>query len=140
MSVSSKRMVDVLVLDRGLTAADGARAAHEAFNRYVECTRRTNTVKDEVEFLLSLADTFGVFMGPLNSVVKRRDGRLGVVTGYINWPTGWQLVVKIAGGQANDGYDEVVDAKIPSELIEIAIGSRDTIKEKVHEKVEEAFA
>ena len=88
MSVSTKRMVDVLVLDRGLTAADGARAAREAFSRYVECTRRTNTMKDEVEFLLSRADTFGVFMWPLNSVVKRRDGRLGVVTGYTNWSTG----------------------------------------------------
>ena len=93
-----------------------------------------------MEFLLSRADTFGVFMWPLNSVVKRRDGRLGVVTGYVSCLTGWKLVVKIAGGVANDGYDEVVDAKIPSELVEIAIGSRDTIKEKVHEKVEEAFA
>jgi len=48
--------------------------------------------------------------------------------------------VKTAGGETNEPYDAVEDAQIPSELVEIAIGSRDTIKEKVHEKVEEAFA
>ena len=40
---------------------------------------------------------------------------------------------------ADEGL-EALNAKIPSDLIEIAIGCRDQLKERVVEKVEEAFA
>ena len=136
------RMYAALNLGDGkYSAVEATRIVERAFKRYVDWTRGTNTVKSALEFLLCSDVTFGAFMWPLNSVVRRRsDRKLGVVTGYRSWSDGWRLTVKTAGGETNEPYDAVEDAQIPSELVEIAIGSRDTIKEKVHEKVEEAFA
>jgi len=136
------RMYAALNLGDGkYSAVEALGIVEKAFKRYADWTHGTNTVKSALEFLLCSDVTFGAFMWPLNSVVRRKsDHRLGVVTGYRNWSDGWRLVVKTAGGETNEPYDAVEDAQIPSELVEIAIGSRDTIREKVHEKVEEAFS
>lgn len=136
-------------LDLGLSsrsAKAGADMVHAAFERYHLWTRGSNTVKDEVEFLLSPAEKVAAFTWELKTVVKVRpgqqhEGKLGVVVGYCHamgcdtW-----VRVKLSDREESFRWDAIEDAKIPSDLIEIAIGCRDQLKERVVEKVEEAFA
>lgn len=128
--------------DGSFSAATAAERLHRVHKRYLEHTRLDNSREaDPVRFLLSSDEEFGAFIWPVNSIVRRKNGgMLGVVVGYSHCISGWRVKVKFANGTGDMRYDEVEDAQLPSELVEIAIGSRDTIKEKVHEKVEEAFA
>lgn len=141
------RLYDALNLGWSGNSADaGAKMVHAAFERYRLWTRGSNTVKDEVEFLLSPAEKVAAFTWELKTVVKvkpnqQHEGKLGVVVGY-NHAMGcdtW-VRVKLSDREESFRWDAIEDAKIPSDLIEIAIGCRDQLKERVVEKVEEAFA
>lgn len=123
------------------SAQQGADLVHAAFERYENWTRKTNTEHDQVRFLLAPAQMYGAFLWPLNSVVKHCTyGKLGVVVGYCNGVHGWLVKVKFADGVEELEYNLIKDAQIPAEIVEIAVGSRDQLKERVVEKVEEAFA
>ena len=72
---------------------------------------------------------------------QQHEGKLGVVVGYAH-AMGCDTWVRVRLSDCEESFrwDAIEDAKIPSDLIEIAIGCRDQIKDKVHAKVEEAFA
>ena len=139
------RLYDVLNLGWiGNSASMGAELVHTPYRRY-RSVSGSNPETDEIRFLLGDEKLYGAFKWPVQTVVKvttgQHDGKLGVVVGYEHGPTcGWWVKVKLADCTTTFRHDAIEDAKIPSDLIEIAIGCRDQIKDKVHAKVEEAFA
>lgn len=141
------RLYDALNLGWSGNSADaGAKMVHAAFERYRRWTHGTNSETDEVRFLLAPAEKYAAFAWELKTVVKvkpnqQHEGKLGVVVGYCHamgcdtW-----VRVRLSDREESFRWDAIEDAKIPSDLIEIAVGCRDEIKDKVHAKVEEAFA
>lgn len=128
--------------DGALSAAHAAERLNRVHRRYLEHTRLDSSREaDPVRFLLSSDEEFGAFIWPMNSIVRRKPGgMLGVVVGYSHCCSGWRVRVKFANGVSDLRYTEVEDAQLPSELVEIAIGSREELKGKCHAKIEEAFA
>lgn len=129
---------------------DRMEAAKIPYRRYLAYMRGRYGVDAKplsfARFLLSDAKTTGLdsFLWDAGVLVKVKAGRLagsiGLTSGYApvgRNPSYIRVCVRTSAGEETFCVDEIEEAAIPPEVLDYA---RSTLKDRVHTKVDEAFA
>ncbi len=125
-------LYDYLLERRGKTAGGCAKAAREAYDRFVKYGKTCvpQQTCDPFTFVFSEYG-FQAFTFCPDQIVTT-NGHLGIVTGWCDTPSGYAVCIKTASGDYRCLADNVEQADYPEGLVEILRG-------KVHQKVDEAF-
>lgn len=125
-------LYEYLVNRSSITTARAAKEAEEAYKRYRAYVQTTDP---QGPFVFAYIDHgYQAFTFRTDQVVKNKQGKLAIVTGWKSTPAhGWLVRIKTADGEYDSLAEDLEPAAFPEGLVEILRG-------KVHDKVDEAFA
>lgn len=123
---------------------DELKRANKVYERYAKYQRERGVARVEslAEFLLEDVDFHRLdsFLWDKGRLVKTSDGQIGMTTGWglagVN-RIYFVVHVKTAKGEKSYDADKLEDADVPPEVLEYV---KSTLQDKVHGKVDEAFA
>lgn len=124
-------LYDYLFTVRKLDRGKAAKAAAEAYNRFIENGKTLVPRRETDPFTFVMSDHgYQAFTFKPDQVVDTSAG-LGIVTGWFE-AGGWCVRVRLAKGEFHYRAEDLKHAAYPEGLVEILRG-------KVHTKVDEAF-
>lgn len=116
--------------------------ANMIYGRYVDTLDKLcgpgHETKSLAEFLLCEVESFHMdsFMWGKDTLVKTKDGEIGITTGWSKSFDEYKVLVRTASGGHSFYSDEIEETNIPPEVLEYV---KSTLLDKVHDKVDEAF-
>ena len=125
-------LYDYLFTVRKLNRGKAAKAAAEAYNRFIENGKTLVPRRETDPFTFVMSDHgYQAFLFRPDQVVETDVG-LGIVTGWGETMSGWHVRGRVAKGDFYWRAEDLKQAAYPEGLVEILRG-------KVHTKVDEAF-
>lgn len=125
-------LYDYLFTVRKLDRGKAAKAAAEAYNRFIENGKTLVPQRETDPFTFVMSDHgYQAFTFKPDQVVNAKD-ELAIVTGWGETASGWRVRARIAKGEFHWEPEDLKPAAYPEGLVEILRG-------KVHTKVDEAF-